>query len=115
MGEDHSAMDILAEGGIDEDAFEAFYSSDPQTAAKMTETARALIMTNDTAGLRDLASSFYEQADKFMPEETRAALTQAGFEYQESADGLRGIVGGTQVAFNVAVKQGLVRFLNGKD
>ena len=111
----NSAMDILAEGGIDEDAFEAFYSSDPQTASKMTESARALIMTNDTAGLRDLASSFYERADKFMPNETRAALTQAGFEYQESADGLKVMVGGTQVSFNVAVKQGIVRFLNGKD
>lgn len=110
-----SGVGILESGGIDPDAFEEFAASNPQVQAKVIESGRALIMTNDTKGLRELASTFYEQADKFMPRETRAALTEAGFEYQETNDGLKVVIEGTPVSFNVAVKQEIIRFSQDKD
>lgn len=101
---------IVEEGGIDMDAFGQFIAADRQRSNKLTEAARAMVMSNDTKGLRALTDSFYEQADRFMPEETRAALTEAGFSWRDTPEGLKVLVNGTPVSFNVAVKQQIVRF-----
>ena len=105
------ATDMITEGGIDEDAFIAFVGSDKGRGDAVVEAARAMVMTNDMAGLTELRDSFYEQADKFMPDETKAALTEAGFDFRDGADGLKVIVGGMEVSFGVAVKQGIVKFV----
>jgi hypothetical protein len=106
-----AAEDLLGAGGIDSEAFSAFANSDPANAAKLAEASRALVMTNDTAGLKEMATSFYESADKFMPEETRQALTDAGFDYRDGPDGLKVMVNGVPVSFNVAVKQQIIKFI----
>ncbi|MEP0670837.1 MAG: hypothetical protein ABJC48_04735 [Sulfitobacter pontiacus] len=77
----------------------------------MMEIARKMVLSNDTAELRDLTETFYEHADSFMPEETHAALTEAEFEYQEGVNGLQVLISGTPVSFAVAVKQQLIRFI----
>ena len=46
-----------------------------------------------------------------MPEETRAALTEAGFDYQDTPEGLKVVIDGTLVSFGVAVKQQIIRFI----
>ncbi len=105
-----AAEDLLGAGGIDAEAFSAFANSDPSMAAKLAEASRALVMTNDTSGLKELASTFYERADKFMPEETRAALTEAGYGFEETPTGLKVLINGTPVSFDVAVKQQIIKF-----
>jgi hypothetical protein len=104
------ASDIVAEAGIDENAFEAFIGANPQQGQKMLEAARAMVMTNDTAGLRDLTDAFYEQADRFMPNEVKAALDEAGYGWRDTPEGLKVLVNGIEVSFNVAVKQRIVNF-----
>lgn len=106
-----AGADILGEGGIDDEAFGQWANSHPATAQKLMEASRALVMTNDTSGLKELQSSFYESVDKFMPEETRAALTEAGFDYRDTPEGLKVVIDGTLVSFDVAVKQHIVRFI----
>ncbi|MEO9649926.1 MAG: hypothetical protein ABJE99_02455 [Roseobacter sp.] len=46
-----------------------------------------------------------------MPDETRAALSEAGEKYQEGPDGLQVLINETPVSFAVAVKQQLIRFI----
>lgn len=106
-----AGANILGEGGIDDEAFGQWANSHPATAQKLMEASRALVMTNDTSGLKELQTSFYESADKFMPEETRAALTEAGFDYQDTPEGLKVVIDGTLVSFGVAVKQQIIRFI----
>jgi hypothetical protein len=101
---------IIEDSGIDTAVFETFVQSDPQRRQAMVEAARAMVMSNDTAGLRDLTSSFVEQADKFMPKETRAALDAAGIDWREEQVGLKVLVSGVPVSFAVAVKQRIVNF-----
>jgi hypothetical protein len=102
---------IVEDGGIDMEGFGAFIESDPRRANKMIETARAMVMSNDTAGLNDLITDYYAQADKFQPTEVRSALTDAGFQYKDTPQGLKVIVGGTAVSFDVAVKQQIIKFI----
>jgi hypothetical protein len=108
-------MTNIVEGAsIDTEAFGAFIEADPVRGNKMMETARAMVMTNDTSGLNALVEDFYTQADRFMPEETRAALTEAGYGYEDTPEGLRVILNtGTKVSFAVAVKQGIIKFSRG--
>lgn len=107
------ATGIIEGAGIDTDAFEAFVKADPRRNSQMIETARAMVMSNDTKGLEALTSNFYEHADKFMPAETREALTEAGYRWQDTPDGLKVLINGTPVSFGVAVKQRIVTFSRG--
>ncbi len=77
----------------------------------MMETARNVDMTNDIAGLEERAFSFYELADKLMPNETHAALAEAVYQHQAGRDGRKVMVGGTPVSLEVAAKQQIIRFI----
>ncbi len=77
----------------------------------MMETARNVDRTNDIAGLEELASSFYELADRLMPNETHEALAEAVYQHQDGRDGLNVMVGHARVSLEVAVKQLIIRFI----
>lgn len=89
----------------------AFVEIEPQRANTMMETARNVDRTNDIAGLEELASSFYELADRLMPNETHEALAEAVYQHQAACDGRKVMVGGTPVSLEVAVKQQITRFI----
>jgi hypothetical protein len=106
----------LEASGIDLEAFDAFTSSDPEASAKLRQAARAVAMSNDLSGLDDLRDDFLARSDRFMQDEVKAALTDAGYGFEDDGrGGLRVILaGGAAVPFYVAVRQGIVKFSNGR-
>jgi hypothetical protein len=111
-----AATSRLETSGIDAEAFSAFTSSNPEASAKMQAAARALVMSNDLSGLDDLRDDFLARSDRFMRDEVKAALTDAGYGFEDDGrGGLRVIlVGGAAVPFYVAVRQGIVKFSTGR-
>lgn len=111
-----TAMDHLADLGVtDEDALEAFIGANPQIAQSLPKVANDLFTNNDTSGLDALADKFMTQADRFMTEDVKAALEEAGYGWADDGQGgLRVVLaGGQQVSFEVAVKQKIITFSKG--
>ncbi|WP_299789451.1 hypothetical protein [uncultured Marivita sp.] len=107
-----AATDHLAAHGVtNEDAFEAFLGDNPRLAREVLDGARALVMTNDTNALTDVADAFLEQADRYMPQDVTAALNEVGLPYR--MDGGRVFVNfdGQDVPWSIAVRQKLLKFL----
>jgi hypothetical protein len=79
--------------------------------AHVTEGARDLVMSNDTKALTGVAEAFLEQADRYAPEDVKTALDEAGYSYEEGPNGrLMVHVEGYPIAWNVAVRQELIKF-----
>lgn len=74
-----AASDHLAALGVtDEDAFEAFINENPNARRDMGKAARDLVMSNSTKGLDAVADAFLEKADRYIQEDVKAALEEAG-------------------------------------
>lgn len=111
-----TAVDHLAEHGVvNEEAFQAYLSDNPQQMQKLLETSRGLMSSSDasvTNGLTEIAAAFVENGDKYMAQEVKDALDEVGFAYQTGANGRILVqIEGTPVPWNVAVRQGLIKFL----
>ena len=106
-----SAMDrFAARGVIDEDALSAFVSDNPRFHEIAQRGARELATSNKTALLDSIADAFIEQADRYIPNDVKAALDQAGIPYRDNGKG--GLIiklGKTEMSYSVAVKTGEIR------
>lgn len=102
-------------GVVNEDAFQAYLSDNPHQMQKLLETSRGLMTSKEasaTDGLTDIASAFVENGDKYMPQEVKDALDEVGFDYETGANGRIMVkIDGYPVPWNVAVRQGLIKFL----
>lgn len=107
-----NAMDIMADAGVgNEEGFEAFLADNPRLAASMTEAARNYFVHHKTEGLQTMAGEYLAQADKYDTVGMRELLDEAGWQYQDNPNGgLRVIVNGTPVSWEVAVKQRIIKF-----
>ncbi|TVS01073.1 MAG: hypothetical protein EA407_12990 [Rhodobacteraceae bacterium] len=105
-----SAMARLEDQGvINSEAFEAFLQDNPRVQEETLKAVRSLVTTNDTKGLDAAAEAFRTVADKYLPTETKAALDEAGIPYRQGNDG--GLIiklDGQEMAFSIAVKQGMI-------
>lgn len=99
-------------GVVDDDAFEAFINENPEARRNLGKAARDLVVSNSTQGLDAVADAFLEKADRYMADDVKAALEEAGYGHQ--TDGLGGLLvvlnSGAQVPFNVAVRQKIITF-----
>ncbi len=106
---------LAQHGVVNEDGFQAYLSDNPQQMQKLLEASRSLMSSSDasvTNGLTEVASAFVENGDLYMVQDVTDALDDAGFEYQTSANGRILVkIEGSQVPWNVAVRQGLIKFL----
>jgi hypothetical protein len=102
-------------GVVNEEGFQAYLSDNPQQMQKLLETSRGLMSSTDasvTDGLTDVANAFVENGDKYMPQDVKDALDEVGFDYQTGTNGrILVTIEGAQVPWNVAVRQGLIKFL----
>lgn len=110
-----TGTDILAEAGIeDEDAFQAFITSDLRRKSEFTEAARNLFVHGKPEGLRTMAEAYLPAMDRYESARVKAMLTEAGWQFSEKAGGgINVIVHGTPVSWEVAVKQKIVTFSRG--
>ncbi|MCD1625806.1 hypothetical protein K7H22_07385 [Seohaeicola saemankumensis] len=110
-----TGTDILAEAGIeDEDAFQAFITSDLRRKSEFTEAARNLFVHGKPEGLRAMAEAYLPAMDRYEGARVKAMLTEAGWQFSEKAGGgINVIVHGTQVPWEVAVKQKIITFSRG--
>ncbi|MFG6572538.1 hypothetical protein ACGYLO_13115 [Sulfitobacter sp. 1A13353] len=106
---------LAAHGVVNEDGFQAYLSENPQQMQKLLEASRGLPSSSDasvTDGLTEVAAAFVENGDKFMPQEVKDALDEVGFDYETGANGRILVkIDGYPVPWNVAVRQGLIKFL----
>ncbi|TMV08531.1 hypothetical protein FGK63_05230 [Ruegeria sediminis] len=109
---DAAAARLEAAGIADEDAFAAFVQDNPQVYQKLLEGARALVMSNSTTEIDAVKDAFLEQADRYMTDEVKDALEEAGYGWKPKPGGglLVVLAGGQEVPFNVAVKQRIITF-----
>lgn len=63
------AMARFEAAGIDAEALEAFVKDNPQALSKLAQGARNLVMHNNTTQMDEVQEAFFEQADRYMPEE----------------------------------------------
>lgn len=108
-----AAADHLATHGVtDEDSFDAFLNENPRWFGELAKGARDLVMSNSTKGLDAVADAFLERADRYMAEDVKDALEAAG--YGHKSDGRGGLLvvfnSGTEVPFQVAVRQKIITF-----
>lgn len=110
-----TGTDILAEAGIeDEDAFQAFITSDPRRKSEFTEAARNFFVHSKPEGLRTMAEAYLPAMDRYEGARVKAMLNEAGWQFAEKAGGgINVIVHGTQVPWEVAVKQKIITFSRG--
>ena len=101
---------FAARGVVDEDALSAFVNDNPRYHEVAQRGARELATSNKTASLDSIADAFVEQADRYMPNDVKAALDQAGIPYR--SDGKGGLVirlGKTEMSYGIAVKTGEIK------
>jgi len=102
--------------GIDGDAFEAFLKSDLQRLGKFTHAARQLVLGNIDEGFEiidEAKERFLWQADRFMQDDVKAALDEAGYGWESDGKGRVIVVTNDfgKIPFEVAVHQGIIRFI----
>lgn len=102
-------------GVVNEEAFQAYLNDNPRQVEELLKASRSMLSSrgaNATDGLTDVATAFVENGDKYMPQDVKDALDEVGFDYSTGADG-RILVefDGMPVPWNVAVRQGLIKFL----
>ncbi|MCZ4367545.1 hypothetical protein [Sulfitobacter dubius] len=106
---------LAAHGVVNEDGFQTYLSDNPQQMQKLLEASRGLMSSSDanvTNGLTDVATAFVENGDLYMAQEVKDALDEAGFDYEAGANGRILVkIDGYPVPWNVAVRQGLIKFL----
>lgn len=98
---------FAARGVVDEDALSAFVHDNPRYQEMAQRGARELATSNKTASLDSIADAFVEQADRYMPNDVKAALDQAGIPYRDNGKG--GLIirlGKTEMSYGIAVKTG---------
>jgi hypothetical protein len=112
---DTASAHLEDHGVVNEEAFQAYLSDNPQQMQKLIETSRGLMSSSDasvTDGLTDIATAFVENGDKYMPQDVKDALDEVGFDYETGANGRILVrIDGYPVPWNVAVRQGLIKFL----
>ena len=111
-----TATDHLTKHGVvNEEGFQSYLSDNPQQMQRLLEASRGLMSSTDanvTDGLTAIASSFVENGDKYMAEDVMDALDEVGFDYETGANGRILVkIDGYPVPWNVAVRQGLIKFL----
>lgn len=94
------------------DAFEAFVNENPRWYGELSKGARDLVMSNNTEGLDTVADAFLEQADRYMADDVMDALEDAGYGHKSNGKGGLLVVlnDGTEVPFQVAVRQKIITF-----
>jgi hypothetical protein len=112
---DTASAHLADHGVVNEEAFQAYLGDNPQQMQKLIETSRGLMSSSDasvTDGLTDIAASFVESGDKYMPQDVKDALDEVGFDYETGPNGRILVrIDGYPVPWNVAVRQGLITFL----
>ncbi len=110
-----AASDYMAEASIEnEDAFQAFVTSNPQLRANMMEAARNYFVHHKTEGLQTMADAYLPQMDRYESARVRDMLTEAGYQFADKpGGGLFVMVNGTPVSWEVAVKQKIITFSRG--
>ncbi len=112
---DTASAHLEKHGVVNDEGFQAYLSDHPQQMRALIEASRGLLSSshaNVLGGLTDVAASFVENGDTYMPEEVKAALDEAGFSYEMGVNGrLMVKIDGYPVPWNVAVRQGLIKFL----
>lgn len=107
-----AAADFMADLGIEnEDAFQAFITSDTRRNADMMEAARNFFMHNKTEGLATMAEAYLPSMDRYESGRVKELLTAAGYEFADKrGGGINIIVSGQPIPWDVAVKQKIITF-----
>lgn len=110
-----AATDYMSDFGIEnEDAFQAFITSDTRRQVAMMEAARNFFMHNKTEGLATMAEAYLPSMDCYEGDRVKEMLTEAGYEFADKPDGgINIIVNGQPISWDVAVKQKIVTFSRG--
>ncbi|SLN14160.1 hypothetical protein PSA7680_00297 [Pseudoruegeria aquimaris] len=115
QGAHEAGAEVLAEAGIEDDeAFQAFVTSDLKRKADFKEAARNMFLHGKPEGLRSMAENYLPAMDRYEGARVKEMLTEAGWQYAEKPDGgLNVLVSGVPVSWEVAVKQRIITFSRG--
>lgn len=111
-GAQEAAAEFFYDAGVDnEQAFEAFLGSNPQMQANMSEAMRNYFVHHKTEGLQTMSDAYLPQMDRYETERVKDMLAEAGYGFEDDdKGGVRVLVSGTSVSWEVAVKQDIITF-----
>ena len=102
-------------GVFDANLFGDFVQSSPELAGRANDALIALMTQNSTEGFDRLASDFVAALDDIAPDEVASALEEAGLPFRRTGGRTLITFGdGSQVTYEVAVKQGLIKVSRNK-